>query len=325
MSTQETNLKAIADAIREKDGTTTPIPAYTFAERIRAIETGGLPDNVRTITLTADPPEGGTVSGGGVAQDGMTVTVKSFASDGYNFLEWREHGQATSKSGEYTFSITENRELTANFKKESSIPDGYTEVEYISNPNLGYINLGINALFNTYKVEILIGGIESSVCIMGYSKTENTSINRYILQGILKASSTNVTFSYQNLKSNSGSLTAKATSINNSLEIKKIIVNIPEKTFSVDGISNSLESTSGGANTSSCPTYLFGYYLYYNKISTPSNFKLYNLKIIQNSTIIKHYIPCINENNVAGLYDIVGKKFLTGTDTSKPFEAGPPV
>lgn len=40
MSIQETNLKAIADAIRAKEGTTEAIPANTFAERIAAIQTG---------------------------------------------------------------------------------------------------------------------------------------------------------------------------------------------------------------------------------------------------------------------------------------------
>lgn len=93
MSTQETKLREIADAIREKDGTTEPIPANDFPARIRAIETGGkLPDNVHTITLTADPPEGGTVSGGGVASDGMTVTVKAKAGEGYEFGGWKEEG-----------------------------------------------------------------------------------------------------------------------------------------------------------------------------------------------------------------------------------------
>lgn len=45
MSTQETKLKAIADAIREKDGTTEPISANDFPSRIRAIpsEQAGLP------------------------------------------------------------------------------------------------------------------------------------------------------------------------------------------------------------------------------------------------------------------------------------------
>lgn len=41
MSVQENKLKAIADAIREKDGTTAPIPANDFPARIRAIPSGG--------------------------------------------------------------------------------------------------------------------------------------------------------------------------------------------------------------------------------------------------------------------------------------------
>lgn len=40
MSTQGIKLKAIADAIREKDGTTGPIPANIFAERILALPAG---------------------------------------------------------------------------------------------------------------------------------------------------------------------------------------------------------------------------------------------------------------------------------------------
>lgn len=41
MSTQEERFAQIAAAIREKDGTTAPIKALDFAERIRAISTQG--------------------------------------------------------------------------------------------------------------------------------------------------------------------------------------------------------------------------------------------------------------------------------------------
>lgn len=46
MSYQETKLQAIADAIREKDGTTAPIPANDFPARIRAIPTGTDPEGL---------------------------------------------------------------------------------------------------------------------------------------------------------------------------------------------------------------------------------------------------------------------------------------
>ena len=54
MSTQETKLKAIADAIREKDGTEEPIAANDFPERIRAIQGGGGIE-LESIEITTPP------------------------------------------------------------------------------------------------------------------------------------------------------------------------------------------------------------------------------------------------------------------------------
>lgn len=52
MSTQETKLTAIADAIREKDGTSEPIVANDFPDRIRAIPTGADVEAGNGITIT---------------------------------------------------------------------------------------------------------------------------------------------------------------------------------------------------------------------------------------------------------------------------------
>ena len=113
MSAQETNFKAIADAIREKEGTTDTIPAREFAERIRAISS--VPEGLRTITLTADPPEGGTVEGGGMVSDSVRVAVLAVPENGYKFSEWKENGQAISRNAEYVFPVNNNRLLQAVF------------------------------------------------------------------------------------------------------------------------------------------------------------------------------------------------------------------
>lgn len=117
MSVQGTNLKAIADAIREKDGTTASIKAKTFPERIRAIQTNNLPDGVRHINVTASDPEGGTVSGGGIASDGMTLTVNAEPNNSYKFNGWKENGIDVTSDNMYIFRVINDRALIASFDK----------------------------------------------------------------------------------------------------------------------------------------------------------------------------------------------------------------
>ena len=115
MSVQETKLKAIADAIREKEGTTAPIRANDFPSRILALETGGVPEGVYTITLSSSDESLGTVSGGGVASEGMTVVAKAAPVGGNKFKTWQESGEDVSSSAEYAFEITRDRVLEALF------------------------------------------------------------------------------------------------------------------------------------------------------------------------------------------------------------------
>lgn len=126
MSIQENKLKEIADAIREKDGTTEAITANDFPTRIRAIKTEieSLPENVRTITLTAEPLDGGIVSGGGIATDLMTVTVVAEAHEEQNFIfdGWKENGFVVSTTPLYTFLVNADHKLTAIFSEKQYIP-----------------------------------------------------------------------------------------------------------------------------------------------------------------------------------------------------------
>ncbi len=120
MNIQQQKLKGIADAIREKDGTTQPISADDFAARILAIKTSGsLPTNVRTIAVSAVPTSGGTVSGGGVASDAMTVTVRAEAHKDSNivFESWKEDGAVVSVSESYSFIVCADRTLVAIFSE----------------------------------------------------------------------------------------------------------------------------------------------------------------------------------------------------------------
>ena len=79
-----------------------------------------------TITASASPAEGGSVSGAGTYQQGSTCTLTATANTGYNFSKWTENGVEVSTNAAYTFTVTGNRTLVANFTVTSN--DYYWDV-----------------------------------------------------------------------------------------------------------------------------------------------------------------------------------------------------
>ena len=73
------------------------------------------------ITATANPEEGGTVSGGGTFEFGETCTLTATANEGYTFINWTENGQTVSTENSYSFTVTGDRALVANFVEEGDL------------------------------------------------------------------------------------------------------------------------------------------------------------------------------------------------------------
>ena len=69
-----------------------------------------------TITVSANPAEGGVVTGGGEFEETDEITVKAVANDGYEFVNWTENEEEVSTDAEYTFTVEADRNLVANFK-----------------------------------------------------------------------------------------------------------------------------------------------------------------------------------------------------------------
>ena len=84
-----------------------------------------------TITVSANPTNGGTVTGGGVYQQGQQCTVSATAATGYTFLRWTENGTQVSTNPNYTFTVTGNRTLVAQFQQQT-----YT-ISVSANPSNG--------------------------------------------------------------------------------------------------------------------------------------------------------------------------------------------
>ena len=70
------------------------------------------------IEVSANPTAGGTVTGGGTYQQGQSCTVTATPNSGYTFINWTENGNVVSTQASYTFNVTGNRSLVANFEEE---------------------------------------------------------------------------------------------------------------------------------------------------------------------------------------------------------------
>ena len=84
----------------------------TFVANFRAI-----PANQFALVLSSNPPAGGTTDGEGSYPAGTSVTAKAVQNVGYTFTNWTELSSGTilSTSPDYTFVLSANRSLRANF------------------------------------------------------------------------------------------------------------------------------------------------------------------------------------------------------------------
>ena len=104
------------------------IPVYLSCGSVEAYATvywGGFYNFIGfcggTITVAANPAEGGTVTGGGTFGAGETCTVTATANEGYVFAFWTREGMVISTDAEYTFFVTNDMDLVAHFVLDANI------------------------------------------------------------------------------------------------------------------------------------------------------------------------------------------------------------
>ena len=80
-----------------------------------------MPTTVFNIIATAHPTEGGLVTGNGTFEAGQSCAVTAMANEGYAFMCWTENGDIVSTDAEYSFVVTGDRGLVANFGDNTPI------------------------------------------------------------------------------------------------------------------------------------------------------------------------------------------------------------
>ena len=104
---------------------------YTFTVEGARTLVANFTLNSYTIAATANPSAGGTVSGAGEYNHGTSCTLTATANTGYTFTNWTENGSVVSNNANYTFTVTGDRSLVANFSLNTY------NITASSNPNEG--------------------------------------------------------------------------------------------------------------------------------------------------------------------------------------------
>ena len=87
---------------------------YTFTVRTnRTLVANFIP--AFTVTTSVSPAYGGSASGGGTFNSNSVVRVTATPNTGFTFVNWTEYGTPVSTSANYSFNLTADRSLVANF------------------------------------------------------------------------------------------------------------------------------------------------------------------------------------------------------------------
>ena len=106
-------------------------PSYSFTVTENASYVAVFSLNSYTISASASPNAGGSVSGTGSYNYGSTCTLTATPATGYSFVRWTKNGSQVSTNPSYSFTVTENASYVAVFSLNS-----YT-ISASANPSAG--------------------------------------------------------------------------------------------------------------------------------------------------------------------------------------------
>lgn len=120
-----------------------------------------------TITATANPSDGGTVSGAGNYNYGASCTLRAECNENYVFVNWTKDGIEVSDDASYTFIVTATEEYVAHFQFIDNVEENPTACELFPNPFTSSISIKAERTIKTLSVYDLYGRLVKEESISG--------------------------------------------------------------------------------------------------------------------------------------------------------------
>ena len=142
---------------------------YAFSEKVPAIV---------TYNVTATAGEGGTVEGGGIYEEGTTATLTATPNNHYDFVSWTDNGEVVSTTAEYSFTVTKDIELTANFQEHAK----YTITAVPNDEDMGTVTGGRE--YYVGESAILKATAKSGYVFAGWEDGEKSATRTVEVSGV---------------------------------------------------------------------------------------------------------------------------------------------
>lgn len=294
-------------AWKEKGQIVNEAADYSFvANKNRNLVANFKPLSVYKISATANPDGAGTIDGTGDYFDGGEVHLTAKTKSAYKFLEWKENGKQVSAENPYIFTAKNNRDLIAEFVYR--LPSEYTAVEYIESNGKAAIDTLMKPTANT-KLVMDVEPLEDPKILSTYFfRSATTGYNFYATWG-----TSGVVFSV------GASSSAYIPSYSTVLRRINLVLDAKNKQVEVDGITKEISNNTMSTSMTNIALMASN--------TTGSNgvvAKLYSCQIYSNNVLVRDFIPCVNSEHIAGLYEFVNGTFYKSS-TSTVFTAGPTI
>lgn len=139
--------------------------------------------SIPSISVSANPSTSGTVSGAGNFAQNSTTTVTATALPGFVFANWTENSTIVSTSSNYTFKVSGNRTLVANF---IPVPPGTFAINLSSSPVAGGTTNGAGA-YPTGSTVTVTAAANTGYTFMNWTENGNivstSSSYQFVLTG----------------------------------------------------------------------------------------------------------------------------------------------
>ena len=187
-----------------------------------------VPNQIFTVNASANNSNYGSVSGGGQYNYNQSCTVTATPADGYMFTSWTQDGNIVSTNAEYTFNVTSNTNLVANFASGVAIGSGTETNEYL--PTYNYYKYSLTEQIYT-SAELGSAGAITSIAFYNGGAEKTRTLDFY-LKATTKSSFSSKT-DWISVSSSDKVFSGSVTMVAN--DWTTIVLNTP---FNYDGTSN---------------------------------------------------------------------------------------